>query len=257
MRADAGADPDLALDLGLKRVGARRSAIEGDGGHAHDQIVGRAGHDASHRFQHVASDQLGAGHERLVADRLRVGREDAAVMIGDADRPHHLEIRLDDGVGRGPEDAELASPAENVAHRRTIPVTCHVHRSFVARYRPTVSGFGVRWRPQCGPPVARRRVRRVHLSRAVSHRIDRLPVRGHPHRHRLRELHLGAARMAGAAASSRFMAGPGAGSRDVRSRRAALGQLLAALGPSPFEARHAAKLAQAAQAWLRRASASG
>src|SRR5262249_14391729 len=58
----------------------------------------------------------GAGHERLVADGLCVGREDPAVVVGDAGRPHHLEIGLHDGVGRRAEHAELAPPAKNVSH---------------------------------------------------------------------------------------------------------------------------------------------
>ena len=83
--------PGLPLDLGLEGVGPGGSAVERDGGHAHDQIVRRGGHHATDRLQHVSPNELGAGGEGLVADRLRVGREDAAVMVGDAGRPHHFE----------------------------------------------------------------------------------------------------------------------------------------------------------------------
>src|SRR5262245_18826583 len=42
-------------------------------------------------------------------------------MVGDAGRPHHFEIRLDNGIGRRSEHAELAPPTENVSHRRIAP----------------------------------------------------------------------------------------------------------------------------------------
>ena len=54
----------------------------------------------------------------LTASRVR--RENPAVVVGDAGRPHHLEVGLHDGVGRRPEHAELAPPAKNVSHRRQL-----------------------------------------------------------------------------------------------------------------------------------------
>jgi hypothetical protein len=118
MRPDADSYSGFALDAALKLIGSGRAPIERDRRHSHHEIVRRAGHDAAHRIEHVATDHLRAGHEGIVADGLRVGRKNAAVMIGHADGPHHLEIRLHNGVGRRPEHTELAPPAQNVPHRR-------------------------------------------------------------------------------------------------------------------------------------------
>src|SRR5262249_48840342 len=60
-----------------------------------------------------------ASHERFIADRLRVRREDAAVMVGYASRSHHLEIRLHHRVGRRSDDAKFAPPSEHVPHSRS------------------------------------------------------------------------------------------------------------------------------------------
>src|SRR6516162_1427625 len=119
MRADANAHARFAFDLGLKRVRPRRAATEGHRRHAHDQIIGRTGHDAAHRVDDVVTDHVDASHERFIADRLRVRREDAAVMVGYASRSHHLEIRLHHRVGRRSDDAEFAPPSEHVPHSRS------------------------------------------------------------------------------------------------------------------------------------------
>ena len=62
-----------------------------------------------------------AGPEALVADRVGVGREDAAVVVGHAGRAHHVEIRLHDGVGRRPHHPELSPPAQHVRHALCPP----------------------------------------------------------------------------------------------------------------------------------------
>ena len=75
-----------------------------------------------------------------------------------------------------------------------------------------------RRRAQRGAPLARRRVRGLHLSRAVSDRLDRFPVREHADRHRLCELHRRSAGMAGAAAGAGALARAGAGAGEFRPR---------------------------------------
>jgi hypothetical protein len=45
------------------------------------------------------SSEFRAGAEALVADGVGVGGEDAAEVVGDARRPHVVEVGLDDGVG--------------------------------------------------------------------------------------------------------------------------------------------------------------
>ena len=371
--------PGRLLDLGLERVGALGAAVERHRRHAHHQIVRRAGHHAAHRVERVLADHLGAGHEGVVAHGLGVGRENPAVVVGDAGRPHHLEIGLHDGVGRGPEHAELAPPAENVSHRRSCwdfrqpfcyvcaatesassmpnendrvivvgagpvgltaalalapprhpdtccsppspslswscaarpsirrPSTCSTSSSIVPRmievglkaptwqfrdretgpvatfdlsllagdtnhpYRvqceqwklmrfleeklrqegadlrfghevtavrqdgdggrrspPTppsgpveVTGRYVdrrRRRAERGAPLARRRVRGLHLCRAVPDRLDRFSVREHADRHRLCQLHRRSAGMAGAAAGAGAVARAGAGAGELRQR---------------------------------------
>ena len=119
VRADADVDARRLLDLGLERVGALGAAVERHRRHAHDQIVRRAGHHRTHGFERVLADHLRSRHERVVAHGLGIGRKNPAVVVGDAGRPHHLEIGLHDRVGRRPEHAELAPPAENVSHRRS------------------------------------------------------------------------------------------------------------------------------------------
>src|SRR4029078_9521418 len=60
--------------------------------------------------------QLRSSHESIIVHGIRIGREDPAGMVGNAGRPHHLEIGLPDRMGRGPEHAEFGSPTENIPH---------------------------------------------------------------------------------------------------------------------------------------------
>ena len=53
----------VVLDLAREGVRALGAAEERHRRHAHDKIVGLAGHDAAHRIQHVGADDLGAGAE--------------------------------------------------------------------------------------------------------------------------------------------------------------------------------------------------
>ncbi len=75
-----------------------------------------------------------------------------------------------------------------------------------------------RRRAQRGAPLARHRVRRLHLSGTVLDRLDRLSVRADTDRHRLCELHRRSAGMAGAAAGAGPVARAGAGARAFRPR---------------------------------------
>ena len=60
--------------------------------------------------------------------------------------------------------------------------------------------------------------------RAVFDRLDRLPLRGHADRHRLRQLHRRPGGMAGAAARARAVAGAGPGAGGCGPREAAVGR---------------------------------
>jgi len=84
--------------------------------HAHDQVIGLAGHDVVDRAKHLLADVV---HELIevgvVADRI-VGNMDATEVIGDAARPHRFELRLHGGIGRRRNYAEFLAEAERVGH---------------------------------------------------------------------------------------------------------------------------------------------
>jgi hypothetical protein len=86
------------------------AAPEGLGGDAEHESVGLAGHRAHHRFVLRAADQVdqlvevGVGLQRDVRDA------DAADVIGDAHRPHVVELRLHARIGGRDQDGELLAP---------------------------------------------------------------------------------------------------------------------------------------------------
>jgi hypothetical protein len=63
---------------------------------------------------HGGVDEVGAGHEGLVAQRLGVLDVEVAVLVRHAGRAHGGELGFNDGVGAGAEDREDAAPAEAV-----------------------------------------------------------------------------------------------------------------------------------------------
>ena len=111
---DAGArlDPLAQLDAAVAPVpeGLRR--------HAHDQVVGLAGHHAVDRLHHGAADIVHHPVEFVVVAHRIVGDMDAAEMVGDAARPHGVELGLHRGVGRRRDHAEFLAEAQGVGHRR-------------------------------------------------------------------------------------------------------------------------------------------
>ena len=73
--------PAVSFHFAREPVGAFLAVEKRDRRHAHDKVVGAAGHDASHRIQRVRGDEFRAGAEALVADGIGVRREDAAVVV--------------------------------------------------------------------------------------------------------------------------------------------------------------------------------
>src|ERR1700683_3386187 len=118
MRTDGNTHAGLGLDFLLERIGPGDAAIERHCRHAHHQIIRLGGYDVTHRIEHVFSDHFRARHEGVVTDGLGVRRENAAIVIGDTDRPHHLEIWLYDRIGGWPDHPELPPPTENVSPHR-------------------------------------------------------------------------------------------------------------------------------------------
>jgi hypothetical protein len=89
---------------------------EGFRRHAHDQIVRLAGHHLVDRVHHLAADVAHQLVEVVVVAHRIVGDKDAAEMVGDAARPHGVELRLHRGVGRRRDDGEFSAESEGVGH---------------------------------------------------------------------------------------------------------------------------------------------
>ncbi len=99
MRPDRNTNTRLLFDLFTERLGTGVAAVEGDRRHTHDEVVGLAGHHATHGIDHTLADGVGRCHEGLVANCTRVGCVDAAVVVGHADRSHIVVVGLNDSVG--------------------------------------------------------------------------------------------------------------------------------------------------------------
>jgi hypothetical protein len=121
VRAHGDLDAGARLHPLLESPASFEAIPEGLGRHAHDQVIGLAGHDLVDGAHHLAADIV---HQRIeivvVADGI-VGDVDAAEMVGYAARAHGLEFRLHGSVGRGRNDGELLAKTEGVSHGATLP----------------------------------------------------------------------------------------------------------------------------------------
>ena len=154
---------------------------------------------------------------------------DLALLAGDTNHPYRVQCEqwklmrfLEEKLRK--EGVELRFGHEVTAVRQDddgVTVTASHVVGTGRDQRPLRDGR--RRRAERGAPLARRRIRGLHLCRAVPDRLDRLPVREHADRHRLCELHRRSAGMAGAAAGAGAVARAGAGAGEFRPRQAAFG----------------------------------
>nr|WP_299454671.1 hypothetical protein [uncultured Pigmentiphaga sp.] len=88
---------------------------ERDRRHPHHQILDLATLEHFRSVLGIGRDRFDHAHEICVIVHLHVGDLDPAVMVGDADGTHVVEIRLDNRIRRRPQDPEF-HPVTQMIH---------------------------------------------------------------------------------------------------------------------------------------------